>query len=173
MSVAFALAVARDERPDGPSGAGDPPPLAALGESSPRQMTGPPAPSPRASRRILVADDNEPLRHSLAEMLSAEGYGVVEAAHGRRALEMLAASPFDVLILDLAMPEMDGVELLRRIDPPPPAVIIHSAFEYLSPERVRAEAGAKVFRSLRKPVAPLELLEVVAEALEELGRGNR
>jgi hypothetical protein len=68
---------------------------------------------------------------------------------------------------------MDGVELLRRTDPPPPVVIIHSAFEFYSPLEVRAQVGSKIFRYLRKPVPPLEFLSTVKDALDELGRDGQ
>ena len=119
---------------------------------------------------VLIADDHRGTRQSLADIMKAEGYLVVEAEDGQAALGALATSPVDVLLLDLAMPHVDGVELLRQIDSPPPVVIIYSAFEYYEPDKVQAEVGSKVFRSLRKPVAPPRLVSVVADAIGELDR---
>ncbi len=123
---------------------------------------------PRIRRRVLVAEDNSALRESLDDLLSAEGYIVVEAEDGEAALDLLADSPVDVLLLDLAMPRIDGLELLRRIEPPPPVVVIYSAFEYFEPREVEQEVGAKVFRALRKPVSPSQLIDTVAASIMEL-----
>ena len=112
------------------------------------------------------------MRETLAEIMKAEGYPVIEAKNGEEALRVLSASAIDILILDLAMPRVTGVELLRQIDPPPPVVIIYSAFEYFSPDEVRSQVGSKIFRSLRKPVAPAQLVSAVAHAVEELDRSD-
>jgi CheY-like chemotaxis protein len=121
-------------------------------------------------RRILIAEDHVALRETVRDILATQGYAVVEAQDGLAALEVLQESPFDVLILDLHMPGMDGVEVLRHIDPPPPVVIIHSAFEFYTPQAVRAQVGSKIFRYLRKPVPPLEFLSTVKDALDDLER---
>jgi len=139
------------------------------------RQTGPPTADveisrwlPDIRRRVLIADDNAGLRESLNDLLSAEGYVVLEAEDGKAALDLLAGSPVDVLLLDLAMPRIDGMELLRRIDPPPPVVIIYSAFAYFQPKEVTRQVGSKVFRALHKPVSPSELLEALAASIEEL-----
>ncbi len=124
-----------------------------------------------AARRrvsILLADDHDDLRSSLSAMLEGEGYRVVEAADGRIALTLLEGQVFDVLVLDLVMPNVDGMAVLRQIVAPPPVVIVYSAFEYFSPGDVRSEVDAKVFRYLRKPVPPLVFIAAVNEAVAEL-----
>lgn len=117
---------------------------------------------------VLVADDEESLRSSLAAILETAGHRVVEAENGQVALNLLREQDFDVLILDLYMPKADGMDVLRRIDVPPPVVIVYSAFAYFSLNAVRDEVGAKVFRFMRKPVPPRELIEAVNEAAAEL-----
>jgi len=125
-----------------------------------------PAPAPLFRGRILVVDDSPGLRETLADILTGDGYRVDVAEDGLVALEHLARSSFDVMILDLAMPRLDGIELLKRLEAPYPAVVICSAFEYFTPAQVEEEAGPKIFRWLRKPVAPGKLLTVVSEAAE-------
>jgi DNA-binding NtrC family response regulator len=65
--------------------------------------------------RILIVDDEERMRHLLSIMLSRKGYHVDQAGDGVEALEMIGATPFDMVITDIKMPRMDGVELLKRI----------------------------------------------------------
>ncbi len=65
--------------------------------------------------RILIADDEKIKRITLADDLSSQGHEVVTAADGQEALERLAAGQFDVVVTDLKMPKLDGIELLKRI----------------------------------------------------------
>jgi len=64
--------------------------------------------------KVLVVDDEPPIRKLLRMGLSAQGYEVIEAPNGRSALERLAQNP-DLIILDLGLPDMQGLELLRTI----------------------------------------------------------
>lgn len=119
---------------------------------------------------VLVADDEDALRGTLCAILEQAGYAVDEAEDGQVALRLLNEREFDVLILDLAMPKADGVSVLRQIEVPPPVVIVYSAFAYFSVDAVHEGVGTKVFRYMRKPVSPLELLAAVQEAATELDR---
>jgi CheY-like chemotaxis protein len=116
--------------------------------------------------RVLVVDDSPALRETVADILSGGGYAVETAEDGLAALELLSHSSYDVVILDLAMPRLDGFEMLRRMEGDQPMVIICSAFEYYAPEQVEAEVGPMIFRSLRKPVPPDQLLAAVGQAIE-------
>ena len=76
---------------------------------------------------ILIVDDEERMRHLLSIMLSRKGYHVDQAGDGVEALEMIGATPFDMIITDIKMPRMDGVELLKKImemEIPSPVVFI-------------------------------------------------
>ena len=64
---------------------------------------------------ILVVDDHEEIREALAEILEEEGHEVLQAVDGLDALEMIAARLPDVVLLDIAMPGMDGLETLNRL----------------------------------------------------------
>jgi CheY-like chemotaxis protein len=64
---------------------------------------------------ILVAEDNEVVRDVLRELLEQEGYTVAVCETGRAALEHLQSGSVDLVIADLIMPEMDGIELIRRV----------------------------------------------------------
>jgi two-component system, OmpR family, KDP operon response regulator KdpE len=68
-----------------------------------------------APLRVLVIDDEPPIRKLLRLGLSAQGYQTIEAASGKTALELLGEQPPDMVILDLGLPDMQGHELLRTI----------------------------------------------------------
>jgi CheY-like chemotaxis protein len=65
--------------------------------------------------RILVVDDTEANRYTVARHLRKAGYRVTEAADGRRAMEYIAQDVPDVMVLDIRMPGIDGLEVVRRI----------------------------------------------------------
>ena len=65
--------------------------------------------------RLLIVDDIADNRAILARRLQRRGFEVAEATGGREALAMVAASPFDLVLLDIRMPDLDGIEVLRRI----------------------------------------------------------
>jgi UDP-3-O-[3-hydroxymyristoyl] N-acetylglucosamine deacetylase len=117
------------------------------------------------SSRILVVDDEEKIRQSLRGVLSDEGYVVSEAGDGKRALERLQAETPDLVILDVWLPEIDGISLLERIremHPNLPVIIIcgHANIE----AAVRAtRLGAADF--IEKPFSLEALLASVARAL--------
>jgi DNA-binding NtrC family response regulator len=82
--------------------------------------------------RILVVDDEKIKRVTLADDLTSEGHEVVTAADGQQAVELLDREVFDVLITDLKMPRLDGMELLKRLKANPEhedvAVILMTAY---------------------------------------------
>src|SRR5579884_358730 len=112
---------------------------------------------------VAVADDDLGVRTTVAEILRADGYEVLEAEDGLVALAVLREHDVAVLILDIRMPHLDGIGVLDALEAPP-AVLVVSAFTV--DVATRARIGAKVFRFLRKPVAPLVLLQAVAEAAQ-------
>lgn len=139
-----------------------------------------PAAAPRSTSRgepdtasvVLIAEDDTSLRVTLTEILELEGYECVQAEDGETALSILLADAIDVLILDLHMPRRDGLSLLEQIDPPPPVVVIHSAFEYYTPQEVERAVGSKVFRWMRKPSSPSDLIAAVHSAVDSLPDGT-
>lgn len=69
-----------------------------------------------AMARILITDDEAPMRALMAAALTSRGHTVVEAKSAREALTLHAEAPADLIVTDLVMRDMDGIELLRRID---------------------------------------------------------
>ncbi len=82
--------------------------------------------------KIFIVDDEAPARNRLRELLGDCGEQVAgEAANGREALEKLALTPVDVVLLDIRMPQMDGIELAQHLQKltPPPAFIFTTAYD--------------------------------------------
>jgi len=79
---------------------------------------------------ILIVDDEDIIRESLSFVLTKEGYRVQSAANGKEALEKVKAGSFDVVLTDLEMPEMKGIELLENITrfSPETMVVIITAY---------------------------------------------
>jgi class 3 adenylate cyclase len=119
--------------------------------------------------RLLVVDDNKVNRLLLIRTLELQGHRGVGAENGRVALEMLEREPFDLVLLDIAMPEMDGFQVLERLlansrlrDLP---VIVTSAVEGMDSVVRCIELGADDY--LRKPVNPVLLRARVNSSLEK------
>lgn len=112
---------------------------------------------------VLVVDDEEPVRTSVAEILRSAGYSVAEAVDGQDALEMLESGSVSVLLLDIRMPRRTGIEVLQALDSPP-NVILMSAYRFEGEDK--RSVGHKVFSHLMKPVAPRQLLDEVRAAMD-------
>ena len=109
--------------------------------------------------RVLVVDDTESVRSLFRKLLSSDGHDVVAAADGAAALEAVQRHRPDVVLLDVDMPAMDGLEVCRRLKADPgtrltPVVMVTGQTDLN--DRLRGiEAGADEF--LSKPVHPQEL----------------
>src|SRR6185295_4534995 len=68
-----------------------------------------------AGQRVLVVDDENSIRRYLRAALSAQGFSVYEAASGEEALQAVLSSRPDIIILDLGLPGIDGIEVMRRL----------------------------------------------------------
>jgi adenylate cyclase len=119
--------------------------------------------------RLLVADDNRVNRLLLTRTLEQQGHSVASAENGRIALEMLRREPFDLLLLDMEMPEMDGFQVLEHLagdlklrDLP---VIVTSSLEGIDHVVRCIELGAEDY--LPKPVNPVLLKARIGASLEK------
>ena len=121
------------------------------------------------SSAILVVDDNAANRDVLERRLTREGHKVVTAANGASALELVAEQEFDLILLDLIMPEMSGFEVLRRLKAAEQTshipVIVISALDELDSVVRCIEAGAEDY--LTKPFNPTLLRARVGASLEK------
>ena len=117
-----------------------------------------------AKARVLVVDDEPSVSQVFARMLTAAGHVATVAHDGVRAIELLAVTPFDVVVSDIQMPEMDGLTLLRRIrahDLDVPVVFV-TGNPGLDTAIQAIEHGA--FRYLSKPVQSAKLIAAVENA---------
>ncbi len=116
---------------------------------------------------ILVVDDEKPNRTTLRRILEKEGYEVEEAASGKDALDQLRAHSTALLLTDLKMPGMDGVELLRAcaVVSPDTEVVLMTAYGTVETAVESMKEGAYDF--LTKPLKRHDLLRAVRKALEK------
>ena len=120
--------------------------------------------------RLLIVDDDETMRPLLAEYFRRLGFEVEERENGAQALEVALSETFDCFIFDVMMPEMDGLELLRRvrergIETP---VLMLTAQDAVDDKVAGFRAGADDY--LTKPFSPLELNVRVEALLKRAGR---
>ncbi|MEZ4452645.1 MAG: adenylate/guanylate cyclase domain-containing protein [Nannocystaceae bacterium] len=119
--------------------------------------------------KILVVDDNESNRNMLSRRLERQGHTVQLADNGRRALEMLRSGDFDLVLLDVMMPEMDGYEVLERMHADDKLrglpVIMISALDQLDTVVRCIELGAEDY--LPKPFNPVVLRARIGACLEK------
>jgi DNA-binding NtrC family response regulator len=119
--------------------------------------------------RVLVVDDEAAALSSLAELLREHGYRVETAADGNKALEKLDAFAPDVVLTDLDMPGMDGLELVKRLKAArmrENPVVVMSALPSGEAAVAALEQGAA--RYLPKPINTAELLLVLGQEIERL-----
>ena len=121
---------------------------------------------------ILIVDDEPNVRLMLRTALESSGYQVREAADGSGALGHLRVSPCDLVVLDLRMPKMDGMETLRRLrDEGDGTPVVMLTAHGSIPDAVAAmRLGAIDF--LTKPITPQALREVVADVIRPPGRDS-
>lgn len=126
------------------------------------------------TKHILVVDDEENMRHMLSLLLAREGYRVSAAEHGARALELLTKDPADIVLCDLKMPVMDGMEFLEACQSRglEPTLIIMSAYGTLETALEAMKKGA--YDYVQKPFKPDEVILTIrkAEERERLRKEN-
>ncbi len=117
--------------------------------------------------RILVVDDEEGMREFLGILLQKEGYRVQTAQSGQEALVRLGKERFDLVITDLKMPKMSGIELLNRIKEKDPDVGVVLITAYASTETAVDAMKGGAFDYIAKPFDVEEMKEVVRGALKK------
>jgi DNA-binding NtrC family response regulator len=117
-----------------------------------------------ANERVLLVDDEPEFTQVLSERMQSRGVDVDTAGNGREALEMAKGKAYDAILLDLLMPEMDGIETLRQLlaEDPRLQVILLTAHATLQTGIEAIKLGAMDF--LEKPAEIQQLLEKIQEA---------
>ncbi len=120
-----------------------------------------------ASKNILLVDDHKPFRDSLAKILEGEGLRVFPANDGEEALDILRNELIHLVLTDLKMPKMDGVELLKvaKTIHPEVEVILITGYGTVDTAVTAMKDGA--FDYIQKPFKPREILKLVRKAIEK------
>jgi len=119
-----------------------------------------------ASKGIIHIIDDEPIIHEiLGQLLTSEGYEVELSSTGKEALEKHSGDTFDLILLDLLMPEMDGIEVLKRLKKSDPQALIIIITAYASVESAIAAMKIGAYDYIQKPFKHDELLLTIKRAI--------
>lgn len=124
-----------------------------------------PEPSHPGTARLLIVEDNDDLRELVGDVLALAGYEVHRAQDSAQALTLLALHPFHLLITDVVMPGVNGVELVRTATAADPSLKTITMSGYAWSELVQARRLPPDAHFLRKPFQNAELLRLVGEVL--------
>jgi DNA-binding response OmpR family regulator len=123
--------------------------------------------------RLLIVDDDPHIRLSLVRALNLMGYQVEAAGSGQQALALMEAAPFDLVILDLRLPDIEGVEVMLRARQIQPTLLIIVLTGRATLDSAIAAVKAHAVDYLLKPASVHDISAVVSAALEERGRRLR
>lgn len=128
-----------------------------------------------AEDRILLIDDEAQFVAATAKRLRRRGFSVLEAASGPEGLRLLGESPVDVVVLDVGMPGMDGIQVLREIRMHFPAVVVIMLTGHADMEAAISGMAMGAFDYLMKPADLDDLVRKLREAGQrsrKLGEGS-
>jgi two-component system alkaline phosphatase synthesis response regulator PhoP len=115
-------------------------------------------------KRILIVDDDEMVRIALLELLKPEGYILDVVGSGKEALVKIAENKYDLMMFDIIMPEMDGMELCKKVrsmEEYKEIPVVFLTAKSREQDKIKGlEAGANLF--LSKPIAPEKLLSIIS-----------
>jgi DNA-binding NtrC family response regulator len=121
--------------------------------------------------KILIVDDEERFRNTMRKLLSIEDYDASVAGSGSEALDALRENSYDLVILDVRMPEVSGVQVLSEIKKLDPTIEVIIMTGYASVDTAKEIMKLGAYDYLLKPYAISELLEKIDAAYErKLGR---
>ncbi len=118
-----------------------------------------------ATKRILLAEDDNDMRQFLTRALKNAGYDVVSFDNGKSAYERLREEPFHLLLTDIVMPEMDGIELARRASELDPDIKIMFITGFAAVALNADSTAPKQAKVLSKPIHLRELVSEVQKML--------
>jgi len=121
--------------------------------------------SDRRPARVLVVDDDPSVREFLCFLLQQQGYEVAQAGTGREAIALVKASPVDLLVTDLVMPEIEGLETIQTLRKLQPELLIIAISGYQDGRFLTIASKLGSSATLAKPFSPREFLETVRSVL--------
>ncbi len=120
-------------------------------------------------KKILVIDDEAIVRTSCERTLDPEGFDTKVSAGGREGIELLEKESFDLVLLDLKMPDMDGIEVLGKIKAAWPETKVVIITGYSTVETAVKTLKLEAHNYIEKPSTPVTLVNAVKEVFEEPG----
>ncbi|MFQ5824452.1 MAG: response regulator [bacterium] len=117
--------------------------------------------------KILIIDDDDEARATIREMLERESFEVIEASNGKEGLKMIEQNVPDVVVTDIIMPEMEGIETIRALVKSKPNLPIIAITASIDTSYLQIALKLGAFFGLYKPFKQAELLFVVRKALEK------
>lgn len=139
--------------------------LPGADEAAPAKTHAPTATAKKTSRRVLVVDDEEQVRAIICEALQGAGYRVEQAIDGADALERIQKNPPDLITLDIRMPRLDGMAVLRAVRERHPTVPVIVITGLAMEEEVEAAEVLGITAFVRKPFEVGHLLQEIQQAL--------
>jgi two-component system response regulator (stage 0 sporulation protein F) len=122
---------------------------------------------------ILLVDDDQEFRKAMKKMFERSGYDVTLAADGREALDVLSKSAFDLIISDLRMPNLNGMQLMEELKKKNVKIPVIFITAYGEVESYMDLMNLGAFEYINKPVKGQEILNVARKALESHGNSRR
>jgi DNA-binding response OmpR family regulator len=118
-------------------------------------------------RKVLVVDDDRALNHVLVELLRRAGFLVSSVVDGAAAVKSLEQETFDIVLLDINLPKLSGLEVLQRIrgKESPPKVLVMTADE--TPATVLSAVKDQAYRYVSKPLKPKAVVDLVEQMARE------
>ncbi len=113
---------------------------------------------------VLVVDDNSDLVDTFSLILKMKGYNVDTAGDGLSAVDKFKRRPFDVILMDLIMPRMNGVEAFRKIREINPGARVILMTAYYEEAQIKMALDEGAYRAVHKPVNVAQLMEMIGEA---------
>lgn len=113
------------------------------------------------SARVLIVDDNIPFSENIADILNVKGFETICVHDGPRAVEAVKENGFDLILMDIRMPTMNGVETLKRIQEIAPATPVIMMTAYAVEDLIREALQEGAFGVLRKPLDIEKLISTI------------
>ncbi len=120
-------------------------------------------------KHILIVDDEQTIRELCKELLEEEGYNVTLAVDGQDAIDKMDFDVFDLFLIDMAMPRIGGLELMKMIKQKQPLAVVVILTGFSSIEGAVKAVHAGAFQYLSKPINSEELFEVVKAGVQHSG----